>query len=267
MEDAVGKSLLRTIAAVLIIVAALVNPRVVEAANNGTNVLFIMVDDLNDWVTHLKGEAGGGPPAATPPFTPNIDALAASGVTFTRAYAPAPVCNPSRAALLGGRRPGFTGVYDNSHDWKSAFRSRNIIPITKHFKDNGYNVMGVGKIYHPTKSPVTAYSNEQLFSSYTAGSGGGGGELNLNGLDLKTFDWGTPTSADIDSETLDYNGRHGCDRQDKPSAHPAVLHRGRPVEAAPPLVRARVLLQRLRAQQQLTSAHDLERSGGRPTPG
>lgn len=199
-----GKSLLRTIAAVVIIITALVSPRVVEAANNGTNVLFIMVDDLNDWVTHLKGEPGGGPPAATPPFTPNIDALAASGVTFTRAYAPAPVCSPSRAALLGGRRPGFTGIYDNSHDWKSAFRSRNIIPITKHFKNNGYNVMGVGKIYHPTKSPVTAYSNEELFTSYTAGSGGGGGELNLNGLDLKSFDWGTPTSADSDSEMLDY---------------------------------------------------------------
>ena len=188
-----------------VLVAAAVGARPAEAANNGTNVLFIIVDDLNDWVTHLKGEAGGGPPATTPAFTPNIDALAASGVTFTRAYAPAPVCNPSRAALLGGRRPGFTGIYDNNHDWKSAFGSRNIVPLTKHFKANGYNVMGMGKIYHPMNSPVAAYSNGQLFTSYTAGSGGGGGTLNLSGLDLGTFDYGTPSSADTDSEMLDYN--------------------------------------------------------------
>jgi arylsulfatase A-like enzyme len=184
---------------------ALLGPRPAEAANNGTNVLFIIVDDLNDWVTHLKGEPGGGPPATTPSFTPNIDALAASGVTFTRAYVPGVVCTPSRAALLSGRRPGFTGVYDLFHDWKAAFKARNIVPLTKHFKANGYDVFGMGKIYHPSSSPVAAYSNAQLFTSYTAGSGGGGGEFNLSGLDLRTFDWGTPPSADTDAEMLDYN--------------------------------------------------------------
>ena len=193
------------IVAAAVIAVPVASPRPAEAANNGTNVLFIMADDLNDWVTHLKGEAGGGPPATTPAFTPNIDALAASGVTFTRAYAAAPVCNPSRSALLGGRRPGFTGIYDNFHDWKSAFRARNIVPLTKHFKANGYNVMGIGKIYHPTASSVAAYSNAQLFTSYTAGSGGGGGAFNLSGLDLRTFDYGTPANANTNSETLDYN--------------------------------------------------------------
>ena len=187
-----------------VLVATALGPRPAEAANNGTNVLFIIVDDLNDWVSHLKGEAGGGPPVTTT-FTPNIDALARSGVTFTRAYAPAPVCNPSRAALFGGRRPGFTGIYDNSHDWKAAYKARNIVPLTKHFKANGYNVMGLGKIYHPTKSSVADYSNGQLFTSYAAGSGGGGGALNLSGLNLGTFDYGTPSSANTDSEMLDYN--------------------------------------------------------------
>ena len=187
------------------VVAASAWARPADAANNGTNVLFIIVDDLNDWVTHLKGEAGGGPPAAVPPFTPNIDALAAGGVTFTRAYAAAPVCNPSRAALFGGRRPGFTGIYDNRHDWKAAFRSRDIVPLTKHFKDNGYNVMGIGKIFHPNDSPVAAYGDAQLFTSYTRGSGGGGGQFNLSGLDLGIFDYGTPASADTDAEMLDHN--------------------------------------------------------------
>src|SRR5262245_44863495 len=67
------------------------------------NVLFIAVDDLNHWVGHL----GRNPQTKTP----NIDRLARMGVAFTHAYCAAPVCNPSRAALLSGRRPGVTGVY------------------------------------------------------------------------------------------------------------------------------------------------------------
>ena len=50
------------------------------------NILFIAVDDLNDWVGHL----GGHPQARTP----NIDRLARRGVSFTRAYAPAPPVQP-----------------------------------------------------------------------------------------------------------------------------------------------------------------------------
>src|ERR1700739_1689291 len=72
------------------------------AASQRPNVLFIAVDDLNDWVHHL-----GGHPQA---LTPNIDRLARRGVTFTRAYCAAPLCNPSRAALLSGLRPATTGV-------------------------------------------------------------------------------------------------------------------------------------------------------------
>lgn len=69
------------------------------------NVLFIAIDDLNHWVGHL------GRNSQTK--TPNIDHLAKMGVTFTGAYCAAPVCNPSRAALMSGLRPGSTGVYDN----------------------------------------------------------------------------------------------------------------------------------------------------------
>ena len=69
------------------------------------NILFIVVDDLNHWVHHL----GRNPQVKTP----NIDRLAQRGLTFARAYCPAPVCNPSRAALMSGLRPSTTGCYDN----------------------------------------------------------------------------------------------------------------------------------------------------------
>ena len=50
------------------------------------NVLFIAIDDLNDWI----GCLGGHPQAKTP----NLDRLAASGTLFTNAHCPAPACNP-----------------------------------------------------------------------------------------------------------------------------------------------------------------------------
>lgn len=102
------------------------------------NVLFIAIDDLNHWVGHL---------ARNPQTkTPRMDALAARGVTFTRAYCAAPVCNPSRAALMSGMRPCTTGVYDNGQDWKPVIDKEQT--LTTQFLDAGYNVFGAGKIYH-----------------------------------------------------------------------------------------------------------------------
>ena len=76
------------------------------------NVLFIAVDDLNDWVGPLGGYEGIR--------TPNLDRLAARSTTFTRAYCSAPACNPSRASLLTGIRPSTSGVYHNSQPWRQA---------------------------------------------------------------------------------------------------------------------------------------------------
>jgi arylsulfatase A-like enzyme len=102
------------------------------------NVLFIAVDDLNHWIGHLQRN-----PQTK---TPHIDRLARLGVTFTRAYCAAPVCNPSRAALMSGHRPGETGVYDNGQDWKPVIPKEKT--LTTQFLNAGYNVFGAGKIYH-----------------------------------------------------------------------------------------------------------------------
>src|SRR4030095_16638929 len=81
-------------------------------AQDKPNVLFIAVDDLNDWV----GCLGGHPQVKTP----NIDRLAQRGMLFTGAYCAAPACTPSRAALLTGVRPHTSGVYHNTQPWRPA---------------------------------------------------------------------------------------------------------------------------------------------------
>jgi len=108
------------------------------AATNRPNVLFIAIDDLRDWVGYL-----GRQPQTK---TPNIDRLAAKGVYFTRAYCAAPVCNPSRAALMSGLRPFATGVYENRNDWRTVVPENLTLPST--FRKAGYFVCGSGKIYH-----------------------------------------------------------------------------------------------------------------------
>ncbi|MBU6277454.1 MAG: sulfatase-like hydrolase/transferase, partial [Planctomycetes bacterium] len=108
-------------------------------AEGKPNVLFIAIDDLNDWV----GCLGGHPQARTP----HIDALAARGVNFTRAYCASPVCNPSRTALLTGLRSSSSGVYDNGI-LRGKTICRDVVPLNTHFHDNGYFVAGAGKIYH-----------------------------------------------------------------------------------------------------------------------
>lgn len=104
------------------------------------DVLFIAVDDLNDWV----GAFGGHPQAKTP----NIDRLAARGIAFTNAHSPSVICNPSRTALLTGLRPSTSGVYDNDPDWREEEVFAGLPTLPRHFRDNGYRTFGAGKIFH-----------------------------------------------------------------------------------------------------------------------
>jgi arylsulfatase A-like enzyme len=102
------------------------------------NVLFIAVDDMNDWIGPFDGYEGIK--------TPNIDKLAKKGVVFKRAYCSAPACNPSRASLLTGVRPSTSGVYHNNQPWRPVLKDAVTLP--QYFTANGYDVKGAGKIFH-----------------------------------------------------------------------------------------------------------------------
>jgi arylsulfatase A-like enzyme len=95
---------------------------------------------LNDWI----GCLGGHPDIRTP----NFDRLASRGVLFTNAHCAAPLCNPSRAALMTGIRPSTSGVYQNNQPWRSSPALKNAVTLPQHFMQNGYTAVGGGKIYH-----------------------------------------------------------------------------------------------------------------------
>lgn len=111
-------------------------------ANEKPNVLFIAVDDLNDWVGHLDGH-----PQAK---TPNIDRLAKRGVSFTRAYCSAPLCNPSRISLLTGIQPAKSGVYGNGEQLRDKLPDS--VTLMQYLKSHGYSAQGGGKIFHGSKA-------------------------------------------------------------------------------------------------------------------
>ena len=102
------------------------------------NILFIALDDLNDWI----GCMGGHPQT----ITPNLDRLAASGVLFTNAHCPGAACNPSRTAIMTGLSPATSGLYENGQKMREILPGTELLP--QHFRNHDYRAIGSGKMLH-----------------------------------------------------------------------------------------------------------------------
>jgi iduronate 2-sulfatase len=107
------------------------------AETDRPNVLFIAVDDLRPELgcygkDYIK--------------SPNIDRLARAGMVFDRAYCQQAVCSPTRSSLMTGTRPDTTKVWDLKTHFRTAIP--DVVTLGQHFKQNGYFVQGMGKIYH-----------------------------------------------------------------------------------------------------------------------
>lgn len=109
-------------------------------STNRPNVLFISIDDLNDWV----GCLGGHPQVKTP----NIDALAARGINFTNAHCQAPICNCSRVSLLLGKLPSTTGMYFLAPNFRDVEGTKHEVTLPEYFRQHGYYTSSRGKIFH-----------------------------------------------------------------------------------------------------------------------
>lgn len=125
------------------------------------NVLFIAIDDLNDWVGCLKGH-----PQTK---TPNIDRLASKGLLFTNAHCQAPLSGPSRSSIMTGLMPSTSGNYFQVKDQDIKSSNQSVAEATfmpDYFEKYGYKTMGVGKLYHNGDKAQTFDEFGGVFSMY-----------------------------------------------------------------------------------------------------
>ena len=117
------------------------------------DILFIAIDDLNDWANCMGGREGV--------FTPNLDKLASQSVLFANAHCTAPACCPSRTSVMTGVRPSSSGIYENTQEWRKSPILADAETIPEYFKKIGYAVKGAGKIFHALSWIRTGYGLDQ----------------------------------------------------------------------------------------------------------
>jgi iduronate 2-sulfatase len=151
-----------------------------------SNVLFIAVDDLRPELGAYGVEAIS---------TPNIDALAREGVTFTRAYTQMATCSPSRTSLLTGLRPDTARVTDLTTHFRNTVP--NVVTLPQYFRSLGYATKGIGKIYHPGLNDGKSWSLPfaETFGA-TPPSGADGKKLPFAAVDLPTSRFPDGVAAD-----------------------------------------------------------------------
>ena len=172
------------------------------------NVLFVAVDDLNDWVLEEN----------SPVKMPNLWRLARRGALFTRAYTASPACNPSRVALLTGLKPSTTGVYGNRSDWKRAMPDTVTLP--RYFMNHGYRVEGAGKIFHHHDN--SAFHDDGSFHRFEKMQLDPMPTRKFNGIDAirsLNFDWGPwplDEAATPDFRSVDFGVQFLSRRHNRP---------------------------------------------------
>ncbi|EAQ77862.1 sulfatase [Blastopirellula marina] len=104
------------------------------------NILFIAIDDQNDWIGCLDGH-----PQVQ---TPHIDGLAARGTLFANAHCQAPLCNSSRTSLLTGLRPSTTGIHGLAPWFRDVEPLSDLVTLPQYLHQHGYTTYSTGKIFH-----------------------------------------------------------------------------------------------------------------------
>lgn len=131
------------------------------------NVLFVAIDDMNDWVSVF-----GGHPAAK---TPHLDRFASDGaIVFQNAHCAGPVCGPSRSAMLSGFMPSRSGVYSNSQNMRDATLIQKHATLPEYFSNHGYLSLSMGKIFHKHITAHGLDAGQWAFDIYEPVRGGGG---------------------------------------------------------------------------------------------
>ncbi len=168
------------------------------------NVLFIAIDDMNDWTTLFDEK--------NPIQTPNLKRLAARGAFFSKAYCAVPACNPSRTAILTGLSPVTSGVYSNGQSWKQLLP--DVVTLPQYFGQLGYTTKGGGKIFHHGKTGSDREDKPSFQEFFQLQLHAGKPDVNYNGyvrgrdpkqLASPSWDWGVhDVEKQTDEYTVDY---------------------------------------------------------------
>ncbi len=139
-------------------------PKVASPPVESMNVLFISIDDLNDWI----GPFGGHPQATTP----HMDRFAEQGAfVFQNAHCAGPVCGPSRSALLSGFMPNRTGAYGNAHQMLYSDLVQTHATLPEYFAKHGYHTLSRGKIFHAHGTENGFDRGQWAFEDWSEGTG------------------------------------------------------------------------------------------------
>jgi arylsulfatase A-like enzyme len=123
-----------------------------------SNVLFIICDDLNNAIEGL-----GRIPFAS---APNLQQLMRTSITFRNAQSNCPICLPSRNSLLSGIYPHISGHYSIMDPWRDFPLVRDSVMMPDHFRRNGYEALGAGKVHHEGAGEEQWWTNFNGFSGY-----------------------------------------------------------------------------------------------------
>ena len=258
------RSLASILLATVAIFPAWVNAQEASASESRPNILFIAIDDMNDWAGFLDTH-----PQVQ---TPHMDSLATQGVSFTNAHVPAPICGPSRTAIMSGLWPTSNGIYTNAINYRRQMP--HLVSLPEYLRQHGYYTMGVGKIFHTGEQAIPEGAFDEYGFRGSSGSpftkeelgldkqtpfnrvvkNGKEYRLPLNGFpadrhwrSTNTFDWGPVDVPDEEySDTQKANwaigklgGNHeapfflavGFDRPHQPLYNPTRFHDMYPVDS------------------------------------
>lgn len=179
------------------------------------NVLLIISDDLGCELGCYGHKAVR---------SPNIDALARSGVRFDRAYVQYTVCNPSRTSFLTGLRPTTTTVVDNTTHFRKPLP--DVVTLPQLFRENGYETVGLGKVFHRGLSPDDVKremddpkSFDRVSYGKATAAGNKGEGRNLTGDKLAWCRWLAAEGTDADQpdgQLADEAVKTLAEKRDKP---------------------------------------------------
>lgn len=165
-ELAFLRPLVRAGVGLAVLLAATDPARAAEPLRSGRpDILFIAIDDLNDYISPLDRHPGVR--------TPNFERLARRSVTFANAHCAAPACHPSRVAVMTGVHPSRSGIYVNlfgAHGPRWRHESpvlKDAVVLSQHFRTHGYRAVGGGKIFHTLQwTPGDSQNDPDAWDAY-----------------------------------------------------------------------------------------------------